>query len=180
MKRILLSGLLFACCLWGVGCQSVSRQTTHHVPAAAPPITASAPAERQPEEKARPRFGLRQKLNPLWWLGNADEPTAPDDYRVGEKLRTLKWHLRNPFHNFTFYVIGIADKEFTRTGCFREQGWTWAVCRHGWLRLPFISYRRGGFTFYCGWRDRGNFGFKFNYSTPPPPPTGKPCPPALE
>ena len=175
MKRPLLLGLLLAGCL-ASGCQSVPRQTVRHVPGAAPPAVA-APAEPAPEVAARPRFSLLQKLNPLWWFTNADEPVAPDDYRVGEKLRTLKWHLRNPLHNFTFYVIGIADKEFTRTGCFREQGWTWAVCRYGWLRLPFVSYRRGGFTFYCGWRDRGNFGFKFNYSTPPPPPA-KPCPSA--
>jgi hypothetical protein len=28
----------------------------------------------------------------------------------------LKWHYRNPFHNFDNYVIGVADQEFVRSG----------------------------------------------------------------
>ena len=65
--------------------------------------------------------------------------------------------------------MGSADKEFTRTGrcphlvfC-REGGWNWAVCRYKCVRLPFISYQRGSFKFYIGWRERGNFGLKLTF-----------------
>src|SRR5579872_7587799 len=50
------------------------------------------------------------KLNPVWWFGNADESKAPNWYRPHDSHRDLSWRLRNPFHNFDFYVIGCADK----------------------------------------------------------------------
>jgi hypothetical protein len=115
-------------------------------------------------------FIARQKLNPAWWFGNADEPEAPDWYRPGSPCRDFLWHLRNPCHNFTFYVIGIADKPFTRIGRFPARadnpggGWNWAMCRRKRLRLPFIDYHRGRFEFYCGWRNGGNFGIKLNFA----------------
>jgi hypothetical protein len=115
------------------------------------------------------QFSLGQKLNPIWWFGNADEPNAPDWYHPSQPLRTFRWHIRNPFHNFTFYVIGIADKPFTRVGPYARQtgnpngGWNWAVNRYKRLRLPFADYRRHGFEFYLGWRTGGNFGIKINF-----------------
>jgi hypothetical protein len=108
-------------------------------------------------------------LNPVWWFGNADDPVPPEWYRAGKSCRNFMWHMRNPFHNFDFYVIGIADKSSTRLGPFPRQlsnpngGWNWAVCRYKWVRLPFVDYQRGRFEFYCGWRTAGNFGFKLNY-----------------
>ncbi len=120
------------------------------------------------EPKPDRDFSLCQKLNPVWWFGNADEPDPPDWYRPGKGCRTFTWHLRNPCHNFTSYVIGIGDKRFTRVGRFPKDvanpngGWNWAVCRYGWLRLPFVDYHRGRFEFYCGWRESGNFGCKLN------------------
>jgi len=109
-------------------------------------------------------------MNPVWWFGNADEPVAPDWYRSGKRGRNFMWHLRNPCHNFDFYVIGVADKPFRRGGRYPEAvsnphgGWNWAVCRYKWLRFPFIAYDRRRFHFYCGWRERGNFGIKLNFS----------------
>ena len=126
------------------------------------------------------RFSPWQKLNPVWWLGNADSPVAPDSYRPGESHRDFRWHLRNPCHNFTFFVIGVADKPFTRTGRFPDRnfnphgGWNWAVCRYGWLRLPFLSYQRGGFKFYCGWRSGGNFGMELKLAEKQTAPRRKP------
>ena len=82
------------------------------------------------------------------------------------------WHMRNPFHNFDFYVAGIVEKPFTRVGRFADRisnpndGWNWAVCRYKRLRLPFIDYKRGGFEFYFGWRTVGAFGIKFNFTKP--------------
>jgi hypothetical protein len=108
----------------------------------------------------------RQKLNPKFWLGNADDPTPPADYRPHDHNRIHKWYLRNPGHNFDFYVIGIADKTFHRSGQCPDhvfnprQGWNIAVCKYKWLRLPFVSYRREPFKFYFGWRERGDFGIE--------------------
>jgi len=78
--------------------------------------------------------------------------------------------MRNPFHNFTHFVIGIGDKHYTRVGRYPDKnenpkgGWNWAVCRYRFWRLPFIDYRRGGFEFYVGWRNGGNFGMKLNFA----------------
>ena len=116
------------------------------------------------------RFTTWQKLNPVWWFGNADDPIPPKSYRPGKRWRTFTWHLRNPFHNFTFYVIGIADKPFLRVGRYADRvanpngGWNWAICHYQWLHLPFVDYRRGRFEFYWGWRNGGNFGMKLNFA----------------
>ncbi len=118
---------------------------------------------------------VMQKWNPLWWLGNVDDPEPPDWYRPGSANRRWLWQLRNPLHNFTFYVIGIADKPFSRTGRFPaavfapEGGWNWAVARHKWVRLPFVSYHGKWGRFYLGWRERGNFGGKVNFGKLPAP-----------
>ena len=106
----------------------------------------------------RPMIRTRDKFNPLWWFGNADQPEPPESYRPEDKSRVLKWRLRNPLHNFTFYVVGVADKAFVRSGrypeenCAPRRGWNFAITRRKWLPPPFISYCRGvkGFHFYCG------------------------------
>jgi len=125
-------------------------------------------------------FSACQKLNPAWWFGNADDPEPPDWYRTNRCCRKFMWYLRNPCHNFTFFVMGIADKPFTRSGRFPGEianpngGWNWAVCRYKRVRLPFVAYNHGRFQFYCGWRKGGNFGMKFNFGgarkKPPPVP----------
>ena len=117
------------------------------------------------------KIRARDKWNPVWWFKNSDEPKPPESYRPHDKHRNFKWQLRNPFHNFTFFVIGVADKKTVRSGrypkeAFKPQGgWNLAVTKDKFLRLPFIAYSRGkkGFHFYCGWRPRGNFGFKCNF-----------------
>ena len=121
-------------------------------------------------DKSVPLTGRRmQKWNPLWWLGNVDDPKPPDWYRPGSTGRRWLWQLRNPLHNFTFYVIGVADKPFTRSGKFPQAvfapdgGWNWAVTKHSCVRLPFVSYNGERGRFYLGWRERGNFGGKVNF-----------------
>ncbi len=143
--------------------------------------------------RVTPRPGLPQmhtynKLNPVWWVENSDEPVPPNWYKPDDKHRVMKWHFRNPFHNFGNYVIGVADKKFVRSGKYPERnsnrngGWDFEVARRKLVLFPFISYQRGGFNFYFGWRERGNFGIKLNYSEPPDkkPPTensqSKPAP----
>ena len=118
-----------------------------------------------------PKIRTRDKWNPVWWYKNSDDPQPPANYKPNDKRRDLKWQLRNPFHNFTFYVIGVADKKTVRSGRYPKEafnprgGCNVAVTKHKLLRLPFVSYCRGkkGFHFYCGWRPRGNFGFKCNF-----------------
>ena len=80
----------------------------------------------------------------------------------------MTWYLRNPFHNFDYYVIGVADHETVRKGKYPEDvlnphgGWNLAVTAYKRLRLPLVWYDRHGITFYCGWRESGNFGVKLN------------------
>lgn len=125
----------------------------------------------------------------LWALfGNDDDGIYGEGpkahFRIGEPNTTSKfwrWWLRNPLHNFTFYVIGSADRynsafallKLSDRGCallypqfhpteypFDHAGIYLAL--HGGkpflsLRLPWTTRR--SFNFYIGWRCRGNFGF---------------------
>jgi len=126
----------------------------------------------------RPKIHFYQKLNPVWWFENFDEPVPPDG-TTGGQTRVAKWHFRNPLHNFNNYVIGVADKKFVRSGKYPERnssphgGWDFEVARRKLVLLPFISCQRGSFNFYFGWREHGNFGMKFQLfdSTRPRPPT---------
>lgn len=116
---------------------------------------------------AQPPPGGTQKWNPAWWIGNADDPQPPEWYRPGQRLRGPLWQFRNPLHNFTFYMIGIHDKEFVRRGRSPSAvfhpggGWNWAVAERGFLRLPFVSYQGRYVRWYALWREKGNFGLKF-------------------
>jgi hypothetical protein len=120
-----------------------------------------------------PKIHTYNKFNPVWWFKNSDNPVPPAWYKPDDKHRVLKWHCRNPFHNFDNYVIGVADKEFVRSGRYPERnssphgGWDFEVARRKLVLLPFISCQRGSFNFYFGWREHGSFGIKFNFSTPP-------------
>ncbi|HSH94960.1 MAG TPA: hypothetical protein VK968_12495 [Roseimicrobium sp.] len=116
-----------------------------------------------------PHPSFWQQWNPVWWFGNDDDPEPPEWYRPEDPRRRGKWYWRNPLHNFMFYVIGISDKEFTRSGRYPsavfapDGGWNFATSRRRWCILPFASYQRGEFKFYLGWRERGNFGGKLTF-----------------
>jgi len=117
------------------------------------------------------------KFGKLFWyiFGNSDDPEPPINYLPNKPfwLRTLLWYLRNPLHNFTFYVIGCKHKDRIVHGkepskVFVEQGWNWYIGRpvdSKWRWLPFISYQRKigrkTFQFYIGFRLGTCFGFKF-------------------
>jgi hypothetical protein len=110
-----------------------------------------------------------EKWKPKFWFGNQDDPLPPADYRPDDKHRVSKWYYRNPTHNLNFYVIGLADKTFRRSGRYPAEvfnpkgGWNWTVCKYKWWRLPFISFQKKSFCFYLGWRERGNFGAKLSF-----------------
>lgn len=111
-------------------------------------------------------------MSVLWSIfGNSDDWPPPNWYLPDKPMwrRKVWWLIRNPLHNFSFYFIGLADKDFTSYGKDTKNvflpggGWNWAVRKYKWLRLPFISYcNRRGFIkkFYIGWRQMGNFGIK--------------------
>ena len=119
-------------------------------------------------------MGMLKKI--LWAIfGNDDDPNPPADYQLGwpQWRRRLYWFaFRNPLHNLTFYVLGVAGKPFERVVIypprtlsnlvFRPEGWYIAVVKYKWLRLPFVSYQGAGLIkkFYVGWRERGNLGAK--------------------
>jgi hypothetical protein len=120
-----------------------------------------------------PKIHFYDRLNPVWWFGNLDDPAPPAWYRPDDKHRVFLWHLRNPFHNFDHYVIGVADKKFKRSGRWPERnsnpngGWDFEVARRKLAVLPFLSCQRGRFNFYFGWRERGDFGIKLNFPRSP-------------
>mgnify|MGYP004400924571 FL=1 len=109
-------------------------------------------------------FKTCEKINPWFWWGNNDDPEPPDWYRPDDSNRTRKWYVRNPLHNFTFYVMGIADLKFKRIGNHPGEvfnpdgGWNWAISHARLFPMPYVSYRRGRTQMYFGWRERGNFG----------------------
>ena len=123
----------------------------------------------RPAKILTPPIGTAQKWNPLWSLGNADDPEPPDWFRPGSPSRRWLWQMRNPLHNFTHYIIGVSDKDTTRTGKFPAHvfapggGWNWAITRHRWCPLPFVSFEGKRSRFYLGWRESGNFGGKINF-----------------
>jgi hypothetical protein len=120
-----------------------------------------------------PEIHFYNKLNPVWWLENADDPVPPMWYRPDDKHRKLKWRFRNPLHNFNFYVIGVADKKIVRSGRYPERnsnphgGWDFELARRKIVLLPFISYERSWITFYFGWREHGAFGAELTFHREP-------------
>jgi len=118
-----------------------------------------------------PKIHFYNKLNPIWWLKNSDDPVPPDWYRPNEKHRRMMWSFRNPLHNFHFYVVGVADKTFYRSGKYPKLnsdphgGWDFEAARYKFIWLPFVSYHREDMDFYFGWRNHGNFGIKMNFGS---------------
>jgi len=173
-------GLIVAAVLLCIGCPAAFSRPD-------PTVRPPAPMKRPPTgtnsvpwhtitvtpPTNQPRIHFYNKLNPVWWLGNIDDPAPPAWYRPDDKHRTTKWRWRNPFHNFDHYVIGVADKKFARSGRWPERnsnpngGWDFEVARRKLVLLPFLSWQRGRFNFYWGWREHGSFGIKLNYSRPP-------------
>jgi len=89
----------------------------------------------------------------------------------------LQWFLRNPLHDFSWYVLGIVDNYFTthelvgdgsRTlmSDIKKDGWIicYRITENG-IPLPYVSYSHiftngGIYQFYFGWRPHGAFGIK--------------------
>ena len=120
---------------------------------------------KTPDKSDSRLLGIK-KANPAWWVANSDSPLPwwwrPDDEPA---VRRRSWLMRNPMHNFTNYVIGVADRPTHRIGLDADSIWNengpfnLAVTRAGpFLYLPMVSYRGFFIETYVGWRERGNFG----------------------
>ena len=144
-----------------------------------PPSTESwiiSPDGRSASVSGRIPQPLWKKLNPVWWLLNDDEPDPPHWQLPGKPylLRQLSWYVRNPFHNFGKYVLGVCDRNYTVVGSSPVYATTWSdidANMTGWkvstinvsgFRLPFIAYEDEHVIWYAGWQWSGFFGFKFN------------------
>jgi hypothetical protein len=102
-----------------------------------------------------------KKLNPVWWVGNDDDPPPIGYTEWG-------WFLRNPFHNFYFYVIGVADQpdrtwwaSYSTVTTFPPKGFGYAFTNRV---LPYLAYRGPKYEGYIGWRPSGAFGMAFRSS----------------
>ncbi|MEC7838978.1 MAG: hypothetical protein VX777_02940 [Chlamydiota bacterium] len=113
------------------------------------------------------------------------KPQFPASYH-----KAIQWFFRNPFHNFTFYIIGSAYRTNSEIDILRmtskkiESGkyrypaqFNFASKRNSGLYIalhggkPYISLRifhcpHRKSDFYIGWRSRGNFGIKCNLWRP--------------
>lgn len=160
------AGAVLSLCLGG--CALVPGET--YVPPAQRVKDGSVHYNR-PREQGK--VGLK-KLNPIWWLGNADEDYDPNwKPDKSHEWRKFTYAVRNPGHNFTHYVIGVSDRNFVRYGDDPGQIWNrrgrvnLATIHAGGLRLPFYSRQGRHFDQYIGWRESGNFGIAFRKAHAP-------------
>ncbi len=132
-----------------------------------------------PRERASIRWYEVGKW-PLWMLfGNDDDGIFGErsgmpayENRSASVGTAIRWWLRNPLHNFCFYVIGTADQANSRRILCQwsrrekrvlEPNPCFLVALHGGkpficIRWPYNAKRKG--ELYIGWRERGNFGIK--------------------
>jgi hypothetical protein len=110
-----------------------------------------------------------KKLSPIWWVYNSDDPTPPSEYMPDKPdwLRTLMWYARNPLHNVAFYVIGVADRDYSMRTKFINKKVYVSVIDAGRVasmpvKLPFFSYEDERITFHLGWQMHGDFTAKLN------------------
>lgn len=110
-------------------------------------------------------------------LGNWNEPVPYPEHRKKQAEESwlhpwLYWHIRNPFHNFCHYWIGITPRGNRYEWILPESaGWVRVVVppHSQWqysfwtrkdrqIKLPFWNYDGDIWQFYIGWLRRGNFG----------------------
>jgi hypothetical protein len=87
-------------------------------------------------------------------------------------LRTVMWYARNPLHNLAFYVIGVADRDYSMRTKFITKKVYVSVIDAGKaasvpIRLPFFSYEGKRITFHLGWQMHGDLTAKLNINNSP-------------
>ena len=123
-----------------------------------------------------------KKLNPCWWPKNDHEPCPPDKYKSDKTQwqRIIYWWLRNPFCNFTEYVIGVLNhqkdikfivdwkSEYTVTHRTKdktkiEPRWQFWIAHWKWFPFFGIEFKSEQnhdgkyWHIYTGWRREGIF-----------------------
>lgn len=110
----------------------------------------------------------------FWALfGNEDDGYYGDDTWRAGRPKTLvlgvKWWLRNPAHNWCFYVIGFADYDHYFEGekdWGVDPGFSFHWCyREGKTKFPLLSYVGKKRGWYIGWRPYGSFGISLNFAS---------------
>ncbi len=113
-------------------------------------------------------------LNPF---GNWNEPMPYPEIRKVQAEKSwlpagVWWNLRNPFHNFCHYWIGITplgnryewiipeSAGWIRSTEDYKDNWSYSYWKKEGSRfkLPFWNYTGTSWQFYIGWLSRGNFG----------------------
>lgn len=114
-------------------------------------------------------------LNPL---GNWNEPLPYPEHRKVEAEQSILppsiwWLIRNPFHNFCHYWVGITPlgnryewlepelNGWERIVGPNDKKWQYSYWKKGNIKLPFWNYEGNSWQFYIGWLSRGNFGIAF-------------------
>jgi len=116
-------------------------------------------------------------LNPF---GNYNEPNPyPEKRRIEANNSILHpnlwWAIRNPFHNFCHYWIGVTPLgQMCEWITLEERGWVHNTnpINGNWqysywtkpnskIKLPFWNFDNGKWQIYFGWLSRGNFGLAF-------------------
>lgn len=106
----------------------------------------------------------------IWSLfGNVEDGVVGDTgwnpQQTDTWLIRIKWWIRNPLHNFTFYTLGNVHKDVTVRGWptvdvfTPKKGWCFTLAKTDKMWYPFVSYI-GAFKFYVGWRFGNRFGIK--------------------
>lgn len=123
-----------------------------------------------------------KKINPIWWFMNDDNQTVDQATWYHPEWphwrRWLVWNVfRNPTQNFSSFVVGIQDKNYTVTGKAPvlttqrndlqppELGYQWCYSHGGelWIPRPFISYSGKHVVWYVGWQPNGFARIKLNF-----------------
>lgn len=119
-------------------------------------------ADLRPPNRMPPT--LAQRINPLWWAGDAERPSG---------WTWWQHFLRNPFANFTMTVIGCAHRE--RAVVYSASPWTYAddgwnsgwVIPSGGMPRPFMSWRGRRWEWCIGWKTNGGATIQFRRANSP-------------
>ena len=139
-------------------------------------------------DKLGKKIWLPKWLNiPMWFQNDEDDVVRdgkiapPDWFEPDNPHRLLHWRIRNPLHNASYRVFGVADRldkyEIKVSGDNLPQ--TWA--ENGWngttlqrkdgkgIKLPFKSYNGKVWQFYWGWQpNTGKLGFALRHKDSSP------------
>lgn len=197
LRFSLTAALLGACRSYQVSSLEIEKQQLAekgYVEQAPDPAAEHALYQVIPRHRKQIKSGDIFHLAMWSFFGNDDDgifgEQPSSNYKTELKpgvKRALSWGLRNPLHNFTFYVIGSADKPpgkkhvllalgrnkprlfnqpDTEQYVFYEKDLSLLLVSHG--GRPFFSFSLPFLQGYIGWRERGNFGLSLKPKPPPP------------